>query len=93
MQFTFGEDAMNFGDMAGAQCMVTKGDLPLSIHWTLNSAPIINGEDGFTLMRMNPRTSSLSISSLESIHRGVYRCIASNQAGSAEYSAELQVNG
>lgn len=93
MHFMFGDDPMNFGDMAGVQCMVTKGDLPLNIHWTLNSAPIINGEEGFTLMRMNPRTSSLNINALEAKHRGLYKCIANNKAGYAEYSAELHVNG
>lgn len=93
MQFSFGDEALNFGEMAGAQCMVTKGDLPLNIRWTLNSAPIINGEEGFTLMRMNPRTSSLSINTLEAKHRGIYKCIANNKAGFTEYSAELHVNG
>lgn len=79
--------------MAGAFCMVSKGDLPLEIRWTLNSAPVITGEHGFTLQRMNARTSSLNIDSLEAHHRGTYKCIASNKAGSEEYSAVLDVNG
>lgn len=73
--------------------MVSKGDLPLEIRWTLNSAPVITGEHGFSLSRMNARTSSLNIDALEAHHRGVYKCIASNKAGSDEYTAELQVNG
>nr|NP_001036491.1 down syndrome cell adhesion molecule 1, isoform Y [Drosophila melanogaster]ABI31042.1 down syndrome cell adhesion molecule 1, isoform Y [Drosophila melanogaster] len=90
--FDFGSEAANTGEMAGGFCMVPKGDLPMEIRWTLNSAPIITGEHGFSLSRLNPRTSSLSIDSLEARHRGLYRCIASNKAGSAEYSAELHVN-
>jgi len=60
---------------------------------SLNSAPIINGENGFTLMRLNKRTSLLNIDSLNAFHRGVYKCIATNEAGTSEYVAELQVNG
>ena len=91
--FTFGDEPANTGEMAGAFCMILKGDLPLEIRWTLNSAPVITGEHGFTLSRMNARTSSLNIDSLEAHHRGLYKCIASNKAGIAEYTAELEVNG
>ncbi|XP_043064040.1 Down syndrome cell adhesion molecule-like protein Dscam2 isoform X44 [Drosophila ficusphila] len=90
--FDFGVEPANTGEMAGGFCMVPKGDLPMEIRWTLNSAPIITGEHGFSLSRLNPRTSSLSIDSLEARHRGLYKCIASNKAGSTEYSAELHVN-
>ncbi|XP_036333535.1 Down syndrome cell adhesion molecule-like protein Dscam2 isoform X43 [Rhagoletis pomonella] len=90
--FDFGEEPANTGEIAGVFCMIPKGDLPMEIRWTLNSAPIITGEHGFTLSRMNPRTSSLNIDSLEARHRGVYKCIALNKAGSAEFSAELHVN-
>lgn len=91
--FSFGDEPANTGEMAGAFCMISKGDLPLEIRWTLNSAPVINGEQGFSLSRLNPRTSSLSIVSLEAHHRGTYKCIATNKAGTDEYSAMLEVNG
>lgn len=81
------------GDVLSINCVVLKGDLPLNIHWTLNSEPIISSEDGFTVVQMNRRTSYLSVDSLEAKHRGIYRCIAVNLAGIAEYAAELQVNG
>jgi len=83
----------NLGDIASANCVVPKGDLPLEIRWSLNSAPIINGENGFTLVRLNKRTSSLNIDSLNAYHRGVYKSIATNEAGTSEYVVELQVNG
>lgn len=81
------------GDVFSTTCVVLKGDLPLTIHWTLNSEPITSGEDGFTVIKMNARTSYLSIESLEAKHRGIYRCIAVNVAGLAEHAAELQVHG
>lgn len=81
------------GEIASATCVVPKGDLPLEIRWSLNSAPIVNNENGFSLLRLNKRTSSLNIDSLQALHRGIYKCIASNQAGTSEYTAELQVNG
>ena len=73
--------------------MVPKGDLPLDIYWTLNSALIINGENGFNIFKMNKRTSSLNIDNLEAMHRGNYKCIANNSAGYAEHVTVLEVNG
>lgn len=81
------------GDMISATCMILKGDLPLDIFWTLNNEPIAKGSDGFNIMKLNARTSYMSVDSLEAKHRGTYRCIAVNLAGLAEYAAELQVNG
>ena len=93
LPFSFGEDAADVGEIASATCVVPKGDLPLEIHWSLNSAPIVNSENGFSILRLNKRTSSLNIDSLNALHRGIYKCIATNQAGTSEYTAELQVNG
>lgn len=93
LPFYFGEETADIGEIASTSCVVPKGDLPIEIRWTLNSAPIINGEHGFSLVRLNKRTSSLNIDSLEALHRGVYKCIATNNAGSSEFVSELQVNG
>ncbi|KRF98042.1 uncharacterized protein Dwil_GK22019, isoform D [Drosophila willistoni] len=92
LPFSFGEAAADVGDIASANCVVPKGDLPLEIRWSLNLAPIVNGENGFSLVRLNKRTSLLNIDSLGAFHRGVYKCIATNEAGTSEYVAELQVN-
>ena len=73
--------------------MVTKGDLPLNIRWTLNDQPIITNENGFTIGKMSQRLSTLSIESIQGLHRGIFKCIAENKAGSMEYSTVLQVNG
>lgn len=91
--FDFGDDAANVGEMAGVQCMATKGDLPIDIFWSLNEVPIVSGEQGFTVVRNNARTSALSMESLDGHHRGMYQCVARNKAGFFEIHAELRVNG
>ena len=73
--------------------MINKGDLPIDIRWTINSSPIVSGENTFNITKSNSKTSLLNIESLDSVHRGVYKCVASNKAGSTEYSSQLYVNG
>lgn len=73
--------------------MVTKGDLPIDIRWTIGSQPIVSGEQGFSITRINSRTSALNMEYLDAFHRGVFKCVVSNSAGFAEYSAILEVNG
>lgn len=93
MPFVFGDEATNTGETVGIQCIVNKGDLPVEIRWILNSSPIISGENGITILKLNQRTSSLNINSVEGMHRGLFKCLVSNQAGTTEYSTELNVNG
>lgn len=61
--------------------------------WTLNNQPIVNEENGISINRISSKLSSLSIESINYKHRGVFKCIASNSAGTAEHYAELKVNG
>lgn len=93
MPFVLGDEPTNTGDSVGIQCMANKGDIPIDIRWVLNSSPIVSGENGITIVKLNQRTSSLNINSVEGIHRGVFKCIATNQAGTADHAAELRVNG
>lgn len=93
MPFAFGDDPTNTGDTVGIQCLANKGDLPIDIRWVLNSAPIISGENGITIVKLNQRTSSLNINSVEGMHRGIFKCLVSNKAGATEFSDELKVNG
>ncbi|XP_076265880.1 Down syndrome cell adhesion molecule 1 isoform X13 [Rhynchophorus ferrugineus] len=90
-QFTFGEDVVNFGDMASTQCAVAKGDLPLNISWFFNGSSI-KMVHGISVGRMNQRISTLSIEAADENHVGEYLCVAENAAGSTSYSAVLNVN-
>lgn len=93
MPFAFGDEPLNRGESVGLQCMVNKGDIPVDILWTINSSPIVSGQNSFTVMKLNSRTSSLNIEYLDAIHRGVYKCVANNKAGSTDLAAKLEVNG
>lgn len=73
--------------------MVTKGDLPLTIQWSRNGELVLNGKDGIVVVKVSPRVSTLSIESINSLHRGNFMCIAENAAGKSNYTTELRVNG
>lgn len=72
--------------------MVTKGDAPINITWQLNTKPVRN-IPGVTVTKIGHKSSSLSIDSVASVHSGTYTCSANNQAGHANFSSELAVNG
>lgn len=93
MPFEFGDEPSNYGDSTAVQCMVYKGDLPLQIQWSLNGQPITNEHAGIRVMKMSQKLSSLSIDAISDIHRGLFKCSATNAAGSSEHIAELNVNG
>lgn len=93
MPFYFGDESFNSGDSTAVNCMISKGDLPLQIHWTLNGVPIVNEANSMHVMRLSPRLSSLSIEGINGAHRGTFQCIASNVAGRSESSSDLKVNG
>ncbi len=93
MPFTFGDESFNTGDSTGIQCIIVKGDLPIRIKWILNTSPIVSGENGIVVMKMSNKNSILNIASVDEVHRGLFKCVAENEAGSAEYSSELHVNG
>lgn len=90
--FDFGEDQINSGDIVSLTCSVNKGDLPMEVTWSFNGRPI-SQVFGVTTNAVNKRLSTLSIDSVQAEHAGYYTCIAKNQAGSANYSAYLFVNG
>lgn len=93
MSFSFGDEPMNPADSTAVNCMVMKGDLPIQFKWTVNNMPIVSGEDGFQIMKLSNKLSSLNIESISDSHRGTIKCTATNAAGSSESSAELKVNG
>lgn len=64
----------------------------MEVTWSFNGRPI-SQVFGVTTNAVNKRLSTLSIDSVQAEHAGYYTCIAKNQAGSANYSAYLFVNG
>lgn len=65
----------------------------MTIKWILNSALLISGENGVSIIKLSPKTSVLNIPAVNERHRGVYKCIADNAAGQANFSSEFHVNG
>lgn len=75
------------------QCIAAKGDLPIDIQWYFNGRQIVHNENGISILKMNSKTSVLNIDTLKDNHRGVYKCMAKNQAGHAEIESHLFING
>lgn len=91
--FSFGDEPSNSGESLGVQCTITKGDLPINITWMHNGELLKSNMDGVVLSRISTKSSTLNIDYMSGNHRGIYKCLASNGAGTAEYEAELLVNG
>lgn len=88
--FDFGEP-VNAMDMATVNCAVTKGDIPIDISWRFQNYSITTG-DGILITKNGQRISMLNIESVQSRHRGFYKCVVANAAGTVEHLAELKVN-
>lgn len=81
-----------------ATCTVTKGDLPITIWWTLSDTYFENERnlstnDGVVILKNGQKLSLLNIESVKARHRGNYTCYAKNKAGISQYSATLAING
>ena len=90
--FSFGRDVVDQGDFAQLTCVVSRGDKPLSITWSLKG-DIISSDPTLTTTMLGTQASMLVISSVDYHHSGVYTCRAENAAGIISHSAELLVNG
>jgi Down syndrome cell adhesion molecule-like protein 1 len=71
---------------------VTKGDIPLRIGWYFDGRPV-GPHLGVTTNNIGSRANFLMIPEVQPHHRGRYICVVTNSAGSAEFSADLLVNG
>ena len=90
--FSFGKESVNQGDFAQLTCVVTRGDKPLTITWSLKG-DIVSSDPTLTTTMIGQQTSLLIISSVDYQHSGVYTCRAENAAGISTYSSQLKVNG
>lgn len=81
-------------DSTAINC-IAKGDLPLTIEWLHNDKiiPKESSTSGINILNMSARLSTLNFEFVRGEHRGIYTCRVSNQAGKAESSTELRING
>ena len=93
LPFTFGKTILDEGDFAHVSCIITKGDMPISISWSLQGDQASVSDSSISTSQAGPRASFLSINSVSHRHTGVYTCTASNNAGTSTFSTELKVNG
>jgi hypothetical protein len=93
--FFFGEEPMNYGDTVSVQCIITGGDLPVSIHWLWNNKTIdeLYFSNDIQIEKRGKKISMLSIEAVTAKHIGTFSCIAKNHAGITEHSSDLNVNG
>lgn len=73
-------------------CGVSSGDQPLVVSWLKDGQPLTPSL-GVNVSALDPYSSLLSISSLDSRHSGDFTCVASNPAAEVRYTAKLQVKG
>lgn len=79
------------GMRAGVTCLITDGDLPITIQWLKDGKPIASYLD-VTTNTLNEFTSTLTINSIKPRNNGNYTCIAQNAAAVKNYTAPLLVN-
>lgn len=83
---------MSEGEFVQVSCIVSRGDMPLTLAWTVHGNDITS-DLGIITTPVGNRGSMLIINSVANHHRGNYTCTATNQAGSRHETATLNVNG
>uniref|UniRef100_T1IT66 Down syndrome cell adhesion molecule-like protein Dscam2 n=1 Tax=Strigamia maritima TaxID=126957 RepID=T1IT66_STRMM len=84
------QDNLSEGVRAQLHCVVSEGDLPLTIIWTKDEKPIAK-ELLINIRNIDDYSSILSISNVTAFHNGNYTCIAANNAAKAHHTAALLV--
>ena len=97
--FSFGDDQeVNFDEAVAAMCVITKGDMPINVWWSLldddkGFERNLSTSDGVVITRSSQKLSVLNIDAVKARHRGNYTCYARNRAGITQHSAFLSVSG
>lgn len=86
------DEDINFGDSVQMNCHVSKGDMPIKIHWLHNGLKSFSNA-GITVQKLGERSSVLTISNVKAQHRGNFTCMASNKAGIANFTIAVHVKG
>ncbi|XP_050305184.1 cell adhesion molecule Dscam2 isoform X8 [Anthonomus grandis grandis] len=89
--FNFEDNPLHEGQFAQVACVVSEGDLPLRIIWTLNGR-YVDTINEITVTQVGKRTSLLTLESVSHAVAGNFSCNAKNGAGEGSYTTELQVN-
>lgn len=90
--FNFEQESINAGEYAYVQCMIPNGDLPIGIDWTFNGVNVKKYAE-MSISKIGKRGSTLTIDHVTYNLAGNYTCVASNNAGSYQHTAQLLVNG
>lgn len=93
LPFTF-QELVQEGMRAWLQCVVSEGDLPLSVRWYKDGHLIPrDSKTGITIKDLDDSSSILTIWNVAPQHNGNYTCVATNEAASVSHSAALAING
>ncbi|XP_077985299.1 cell adhesion molecule DSCAM-like [Glandiceps talaboti] len=78
------------GERTQAPCVVSTGDMPITITWKKDGGPIPQGI-GITITHTAGFSSTLSIGDVSPHHEGNYTCVVKNDAAQVTYTSELVV--
>lgn len=94
--FSFGDEPLNFGATISISCIITEGDLPLTVLWQHNGQNLTDEQndmgDIFFTTR-GQRIHMLIIESVKARHMGNFSCTATNRAGRTDFTSNLVVKG
>lgn len=86
------DEAVFYGESIQVMCHIPKGDMPLTLVWSLRGRPV-HKSDAITVTKMGDRSSILAIAAVTEKHSGNYTCTASNTVASTNHTATLNVQG
>lgn len=80
------------GEKIKVSCVVSSGSLPIDFIWFKDNQTITS-KAGILIQSVAEDQSNLVISKAESIHSGIYKCLAKNEDGHDSSQVDLRVKG